>query len=327
MDLFELRRPDHIDDPGWKAIEVARERLRRAWEFQDGPDVVGKAKELVETVAKVTVVATEGAVADGIDFVPVVKAAQVGLKRQPGVGLSQDKDLQVMAQSVQTMARTLGSLRNSYGTGHGQARVPDVSEEMATLGVEGALVWCRWALRRLGHVLADYPNDLIAAVQVGTPRDELREKFEAAVLAHQPADVQHKIGVVFGQQSSGGFGNATDVGVEPAIDGGYDEFPMDYRRGLLEGMLLTVHGTIGLTPSYTPWFVSLLTSLPELDGRALLGQLRDKAAGASWIWTWRGSAAVEPAAVVAALRRECERLPESYADVFDDLCNELLRTV
>ncbi len=163
-------RPEHLDDDGWGAVESARNRLRLAWQLQDLPEVVGKAKELVETVAKVVVAAADGTLADNADFVPTVKAAQAALKRQPGVDLSQDEALRAITQATQTMATSLGPLCNSYGTGHGRAREPDVSAEMATVTAEAALVWCRWAMRRLGHLLADYPNDLINAVQTGTTR-------------------------------------------------------------------------------------------------------------------------------------------------------------
>lgn len=325
MDLFQLPRPDHIDQPAWDAIELARDRLQRAWAIQDLSEVVGKAKELVETVAKVTIAATEGTVADSTDLTPLVKAAQKTLKRQPGNDLSQHQDLRAMAQAAQTIATSLGPIRNTYGTGHGRARIPDVVEEMATLSLESALLWCRWALRRLGHLLADYPNDLIAAVQTGTSRIALREKFEAAALAQQPTEVQHRIGVVFGQQSAGGFGNATEVGVEPAVEGGYEDYPIDYRLGLLEGMLLTADGAIGITDFYASWFVSLLASLPEPDARGVLERLRQDVVDASWIDTWRGSTRVTPADVVSALRDQGKRLPTGNADAFDSLCRELLR--
>lgn len=309
----------------WEAIELARDRLQRAWDVHDLPEVVGKSKELVETVAKVTVEATEGTVADSIDFQPIVKAAQKALKRQPGSDLSQDQDLRAMAQAAQTIATSLAPIRNAYGTGHGRARIPDVAEEMATLSLESALVWCRWALRRLGHLLADYPNDLIAAVQTGTTRSVLREKFQAAALAQQPAEVQRRIGVAFGQQSAGGFGNATEVGVEPAVEGGYEDYPIDYRGGLLEGMLLTAGGAVGLTDFYAPWFVSLLASLPEPDARSVLQRLSEEVVDAPWIDLWRGSTQVTPADVVSALRIEGQRLPSGYADAFDTLCGELLQ--
>ncbi|MEV4536261.1 hypothetical protein AB0J82_20955 [Asanoa sp. NPDC049518] len=144
-------------------------------------------------------------------------------------------------------------------------------------------------------------------------------------MAQQPSEVQHRIGVVFGQQSAGGFGNATEVGVEPAVDGGYDEYPIDYRRGLLEGMLLTGGGSVGLTGFYAPWFVSLLSSLPEREAQSALGALRESVTGAPWIDTWRGSTKVEPADVVSALRREGERLPPGLTEPFQALCNDLLQ--
>lgn len=300
--------------------------MRRAWDVPDLPEVLGKAKELVETVAKVTVEALQGTVADSLDFQPTVKAAQRALKRQPGADLSQDQDLRAMAQASQTIAVSLAPIRNAYGTGHGRARVPDVVDEMASVSLESALLWSRWALRRLGHLLADYPNDLIAAVQTGTTRSILKGKFAAAALAQQPAEVQHRIGVAFGQQSAGGFGNATEVGVEPAVEGGYEDYPIDYRRGLLEGMLLTTGGAIGLTDFYAPWFVSLLSSLPDVDAQTVLQSLRDDVADAPWLETWRAATPVRPTDVVSALRAERKRLPPANVDAFDALCDELLHS-
>lgn len=324
VDLFQLPRPEHVAQPAWDAIELAQSRLRRAWEFDDLPDVVGKAKELVETVAKVTVEAAEGTVADSVDFQPIVKVAQKVLGRQPGADLSQDQHLRAMAQAAQTIATSLAPIRNGYGTGHGRSRVPDVVAEMATLSLESALMWSRWALRRLGHLLADYPNELIAAVQTGTSRSVLRAKFEAAALAQQPSEVQHRIGVAFGQQSAGGFGNATEVGVDPAVEGGYDEYPIDYRRGLLEGMLLTGGGYVGLTDFYAPRFVSLLSSLPEGEPQSVLEGLRESVIGAPWIDTWRGTTQVKPMDVVAVLQSEGQRLPSACAEPLQALCSELL---
>lgn len=323
MDMFQLDRPEHLDDSAWAAVDAARVRLQLAWDLQDLPEVIGKAKELVETVAKVVVVSMEGTVAESADFSPIVKAAQKSLKRQPGTDLAQDQNLRAIAQAAQTIATSLAPIRNGYGTGHGRARVPEVADEMASLCLESALMWARWALRRLGHLLADYPNDLIEAVQTGTPRAALRVKFEAAALAQQPAEIQHRIGVAFGQQSAGGFGNATEVGVEPAIDGGFDEYPLEYRSGLLEGMLLTPGGAIGLTDSYARWFVSLLASLPESDAQELMERLRQDVAGAFWIETWRRSTHVNPEDVVAALRAESGRLPAGHAQAFEDFWCEL----
>lgn len=323
MDLFELRRPEHLDDPAWEAVQLAHSRLQRACEWRDLPEMIGKSKELVETVAKVVVGATEGTVEDSADFALIVKSAQRCLARQPGRDLSQDQNLRAMAQAAQTLATSVAPLRNSYGTGHGRARVPDVVDETASLVLEAALLWSRWALRRLGHLLADYPNDLIAAVQTGTSRTLLREKFQAAALEQQPEEIQHRIGVAFGQQSAGGFGNATEVGVEPAIEGGYEEYPIAYRLGLLRGMLLTAGGSIGLTDFYATRFVSLLASLPEPSAVELLEQARVDAGQATWIHTWRRTTGVSPDGVLDALRGERERVPIGYRDLFARFCDVL----
>ena len=327
MDLFGLPEPAHVDRPAWAAIELARDRLRRSWESNDFPEALGKAKELVETVAKVVVESAEGTVADEADYTPTVKSAHKALRRQPGVDLSQHQEVRAIAQAAQTMATSLGPLRNAFGTGHGRARVPNVSMEMATLGVESALIWCRWALRRLEHLLADYPNDLVDAVNTGTTRAKLREKFDAAALAQQPPEIQHRIGVAFGQQSAGGFGNATEVGVEPAIEGGFEDYPIAYRRGLLEGMLLNSAGQIGLPEFYAPRFVSLLGSLPDREATAAAQQLSTLAAQAPWAENWRGRANAKPLEVIEALRTEGSRLNPAAATGLGRLCEALSRTV
>lgn len=327
MDLFDLPEPAHVDGPAWAAIELARDRLRRSWESNDFPEALGKAKELVETVAKVVVESAEGTVADEADYAPTVKSAHKALRRQPGVDLSQHQEVRAIAQAAQTMATSLGPLRNAFGTGHGRARVPDVSMEMATLGVESALMWCRWALRRLEHLLADYPNDLVDAVNTGTTRAKLRDKFDGAVLAQQPPEIQHRIGVAFGQQSAGGFGNATEVGVEPAIEGGFEDYPIAYRRGLLEGMLLNSAGQIGLPEFYAPRFVSLLGSLPDREATAAAQHLSTLAAQAPWAENWRGSASAKPSEVIEALRTEGSRLTPVAATGLGGLCEALSRTV
>lgn len=323
METPSLDRPEHLDDDSWRAIDVAQGRVRFARQMDDLAEVVGKSKELVETVARVVVLATEGTVNEKLEFQPTVKAAHKALERQPGADLADSEPLRAIAQSAQTLATSLAPLRNAFGTGHGRARVPDVVQETATLCVEAAFLWSRWALRRLGHLLADYPNDLIAAVQAGTPQRALRDKFAAAALSQQPPEVQHLIGVAFGRQSAGGFFNATEVGVEPAIDGGYDDYPLAYRQGLLEGMLLAAEGTVGLTDFYTKWFVSVLASLPDSQANDTMSQLAGKVDGADWIATWRRDVAVKPESVLDALRREGARLPAGQARSFEELIRRL----
>ena len=325
MDLFELSRPDHVDDDSWDAVTLARSRVRIAWESEDFPEVIGKAKELVETIARVVVVATEGTVGDTAEFSTLVSTAQKQLARAPGDDTSQDQNLRAIANGARSLVTGIAPLRNAFGTGHGRAHVPDVAEEMVTVVLEAAMLWSRWALRRLGHLLADYPNDLIAAVQTATGRNALHEKFSATVLPQQSVEIQRSIGVAFGRQSAGGFGNATEVGVDPAIHGGYDEFPLAYRLGLLEGMLVSANGMIALTAFYVPRFVDLLGTVPEQEAAALLNELVLKAGSATWPQLWRKASPVRPSEVVAALRDHAYRLPEALQPPLRELIATLGR--
>lgn len=323
METPSLDRPEHLDDASWRAVDLAQGRVRFARQMGDLSEVVGKSKELVETVARVVILSVEGTVNERLDFQSTVAAAHKALERQPGVGLANNEPLRAIAQSARTLATNLSPLRNQFGTGHGRARVPDVVEETATLCLEAAFLWTRWALKRLGHLLADYPNDLIAAVQTGTTQGVLRAKFTAADLPQQPADVQHLIGVAFGRQSAGGFFNATEVGVEPAIDGGLDAYPLSYRQGLLEGMLLAEEGTVGLTDFYAKPFVSSVAALPESEASDTLLHLAAKVDGADWIATWRRDTAVQPESVLDALRREGETLSAGRLKAFEELIRRL----
>ncbi|GAA1955219.1 hypothetical protein GCM10009798_13060 [Nocardioides panacihumi] len=324
MDVFDIKRPDHLDDEAWAAVSVARDRLSWAWQLDDGSDVIGRAKDLIETVAKVVLMAVDGTADDKMDLQPLLKKAQAALKFQPGPGLSHDEGVRAVAQAVQTMATQLGPIRNSYGTGHGRATNPDVGEELPALTLEAGLMWTRWALRRLGHVLADYPNDLIEAVGTGTSLVKLRKKFADAVLSQQPVEVQHRIGVAFGRQAAGGFGNAVSVGVAPVVDAGFDEYPVGYRCGVLEGMLLHSDGEIGLTNAHAPLFVSVFGSLPEGAARELAAGLRTRVVDAAWIDTWRGSPLVNaPTDVTATLRAEGAQLDGSHVEAFGELLASL----
>ena len=88
-------------------------------------------------------------------------------------------------------------------------------------------------------------------------------------------------------------------------------------------MLLTAGGSIGLTDFYATRFVYLLASLPEPSAVELLEQARADAGQATWIGTWRRSTGISPAEVLAALRREQERVPTGYRDLFASFCDDL----
>ena len=107
-----------------------------------------------------------------------------------------------MASQAKKMAANLGSVRNEYGTGHGRARPPEVLEEMLELRMDGAPIWVRWALRRLGPFLSGRPGPSI--------EDPNNNNLRAGVLARRLHDVdlpnlevQHRraLGVAVGQRA------------------------------------------------------------------------------------------------------------------------------
>jgi hypothetical protein len=78
------------------------------------------------------------------------------------------------------IATQLGAIRNAYGTGRGRSEQPAVTEEMVHLCLDGALLWSRWVLRRLG---------------------DLAKRLDAAGLAALDPPVQRRIGLAVAQRA------------------------------------------------------------------------------------------------------------------------------
>jgi hypothetical protein len=96
------------------------------------------------------------------DFAEVVNRAHVALDRQAGKGITRASDIRAIAQNAKEIVLSVKDLRNDFGTGHGRAEVKSIADEMVTLVVGGALLWVRWALTRLEHLILGAPDSLIA---------------------------------------------------------------------------------------------------------------------------------------------------------------------
>ena len=154
---------------------------------------------------------------------------------------------------------------NDHGTGHGRATVTEIEEELATVTVDACYLWCRWALLRLGHVLANEPQRLIDALQSEiVSRASLSKQLAAVRLPLQPPDVQRALGAAFAQRwASRGTFVAHDVGVEPArYDASLATFPIPYREGVAEGLIFDRSGHLQLTSSGLPDLVGVLQPVP-----------------------------------------------------------------
>ena len=186
--------------------------------------------------------------------------------------------MKVIAGAAQNIALRANVMRNRVGTGHGRARVADIDDEMAEIAGDSAMLWSRWALRRLGHLMAKYPTRLLAELAGGAHRERLRTVFEEVLLPDHPPDVQRAIGVAFGREAAGGFGNASVVSLKPAASApDLDAYPIDYRLGLVEGMVINYEGQIGLTEHYVARLVDVLAPIPGARAVSAISELADTA--------------------------------------------------
>lgn len=259
-----LDRPSGIEDPVWAAITATIERLGRAVSAGDLSQAVGVAKELVESVARSVLVVRGEVVAENDAFTGVVAKAHEVLDRQPGKGLTQAEPLRSVMQNAKAMACKLGDLRNSYGTGHGRAAEPQVTDELSQVCIDAALMWARWALRRLNALAQGMPTPLINdLVGGGIFRSGLlTERLTSADLAHQEPEVQRRIGVAVGQRAMRETFVIRQDGIEECAERDAPEiWPAAYREGAFEGLFVNPHGQLTVDSWSARWAPRLIAPL------------------------------------------------------------------
>ena len=137
-----------ITDPG--AIFVHLERLSGALRDSDPELVIGQAKELVETTAKLILNERKVEYDPKLEMRPLLRKAQHSIELSDGnQQLGPDK-LQAVRQILNgagNVAMGLAELRNSYGTGHGPGSLRSGLEQRhAELAVNAARLWCEMML-------------------------------------------------------------------------------------------------------------------------------------------------------------------------------------
>jgi Abortive infection C-terminus len=259
-----LDRPTGIEDPSWAAIMATIERLGRATSAGDLSQAVGVAKELVESVARSVLVVRGEVVAENAAFTGVVAKAHEVLDRQPGKGLTQAEPLRSVMQNAKAMACKLGDLRNSYGTGHGRAVEPQVTDELSRVCIDAALMWSRWALRRLDALAQGMPTPLINDLLGGGifRSGLLTERLASADLAHQEPGVQRRIGVAVGQRAMRETFVVRRDGIEECAERDAPEiWPAAYREGAFEGLFVNPHGQLTVDSWSARWAPRLIAPL------------------------------------------------------------------
>lgn len=274
-----LQRPDGLEDAAWTAINDPLQRLNRALAENDLPLVVGTSKDLAEAVARVVLAARGETVASNEDFQKLVTRAQVALERQPGQGLAADEAIRLTAQSALKAIKGLSELRNRFGSGHGRALAPEVAEEVVLVSVDLAMMWCRWALRRLRHVIFGRPQVLITALSTGQTfyRGALTARLEAARLPELLEPDQSALAHAVAHRAMTGTFVVAEDGVERCAESNdWVAWPNAYRAGLVAALLINSEGRIDTNPWAVRQIGLLLSNIDDpqklLDDLAAISQ-------------------------------------------------------
>jgi hypothetical protein len=321
----ELHKPEALDHAAWAAIADPLTRLKTAVQADDRPLIVGCAKELVEATARVVLSARGHPAGSETAFTQVLNAAHQAIEYQPGAGLAPDAAVRQAATLARKLAGTLRELRNAYGTGHGRASVPIIEDEVLETSVDGALLWIRWALRRLQyHIIGSLQPLLLDLRQGGTfYSGTLRERLLAADLTHLPRDDQRLLGIAVGQRASSNTFNVRIEGVE-ACATSQDEaaWPPAYREGVVQGLFLNEAGRLHVDDGVRgPRLAAEVLALSPTAGEALQA-LQERVTAAAWnpqmVGLWRQ--------VVGEMKLSAAHLPAQPAELWFAIADHVKST-
>lgn len=281
----KLPRPEGLPDRAWDSITASRERLQRAERDGDWSQMIGSAKELVEATARVVVEARGDPVPSDMELTKTLNQAHSALGRQPGQGLATDPPIRDIAAQAKKIASQLPELRNRYGTGHGRAALPQIDEEAVLVSIDAAMLWCRWALRRLEHLISGQPAALAQDLQSFARfyKGTLARRLEDAGLPDLSSVDQHLLGLAVGRRAMEYTGVVREDGVEACAENSdLSAWPAAYREGLAEGLFLNHGGYVNVDD----WAVRQATSVLAVHPQAadVLAELEEKIKQAGWAY-------------------------------------------
>ncbi|WP_370026419.1 abortive infection family protein [Planotetraspora sp. GP83] len=280
----ELKKPQALDPASWAAIEDPLNRLKKAVGDDDRPLIVGSAKELVEATARVILQVRGNPAGSGEDYDKVLSAAHKLIEHQPGADVAPDAPVRQAANSARKLAGTLRDLRNTYGTGHGKATLQPITDEVLETCVDGALLWTRWALRRLQHLLLGSLQPLINDLRNGTfTMGSLASRLQAADLPKLEPEHQRALGVAVGQRAASNTFTVRIDGVQACADSHDDAvWPLAYREGLTEGLFIDQFGQTQVDDSRLGVRLAIEVLLPHPDAARVLTDLKKKLGTSAW---------------------------------------------
>lgn len=225
------------------AILAAQGRLHRAVEADDVEDIVGKSKDLVETVSKIVIDTLGGSYGSDIPLTKLAKEALDCLEPHP-IALQGRGPLRQLSGSMISVIQAIAELRNRDGTGHGRSAPSNLDQTHALLIRDAADLWCRWVLataRRAQRApLDDFIGDISGPLTLH--RGTLPALLQDIGITHLGDDDQRRVGLAVARRWSV---NSTVMPVWDVIDpvaNGELEYPAAFNEGLMEGLLLDHNG-------------------------------------------------------------------------------------
>lgn len=243
---FDLPRPQAIPQEQCTAINAEIERVERALACKDKPQAVGSLKDLIEAIARSVKEINGEPAGAGEAAAKVFAGAHELLRTQRGHELTWDSRPGQIANYALKIVQQIPIARNAAGTGHGRAAVPQMSDDELILLLDGALMWSRWALRRLDLFCMGRPTQLIDDLQHDTwTKGELARRLQATDLTDET--IAHQVGHAVGRRADSGTFTVYRDGIEaPGNTDDLDSWPAGYRWAAARALLFDTTGTTPL---------------------------------------------------------------------------------
>lgn len=246
--LVPLQRPNYLGSEYWNAIDLEHQRLLRAHEANDLGEVVGQCKALVESISRVTLELDGRPAASDDSFDKIVKNAHNLLVDQRTEGNSVDSAGRTAATQILKLVSSLGPYRNSKGSGHGRAFIPEILNDTAGLITVSSLVWVHWALPRVGKFAYGRPEALIRDLVLERAtfrRNSLLERLQDANLPKMDRKHQREVGVAVARRAMQETFIVQQEGVESHNrSNSVDFWTEQYRLGVATGLFTDKNGEL-----------------------------------------------------------------------------------
>ncbi|MEV8533238.1 abortive infection family protein [Streptomyces sp. NPDC051211] len=313
-----LPRPERVQSGHWDAISDAYQRVGRAVEAEDFALVVGAAKELTESVARVTIAANGEVYADNASYSALLSAAHRIVAHAIRENLPPNDVLRAIPDNARKMATQLAEVRNRYGTGHGRADIHKVTVEVAEACVHAAPVWIRWVLARHTTVFLGNVTQLVSDLErANFHSGELAERLEAANILGLKEPEQRRLGVAVGRRTANETWTVRIDGVR-ACSTNPDRWPDAYRTGVIEGLFINRDNQVDAYPAASADCAAELLQ-HHTDPAAVLAELRPLLGSASWSFRFQG----RHADVIQSMRDALPKMPADVRPMWNEIADTL----